>query len=184
MLSIIVAVAENNAIGQKGDLLCHLPADLKHFKEVTSGHTVIMGKRTFFSLPISKKTGTHALPNRRNIVITDIAGETFEGAESAYSIDDAIRLASQTVATAPASQTASATSASADAFIIGGGMIYKQFMPLADRLYITHMHQSFPDADTFFPAIEPTVWKPVSTERHEADENNPLAYTFVTYDRI
>ncbi len=196
MLSIIVAVAENNAIGQKGDLLCHLPADLKHFKEVTSGHTVIMGKRTFFSLPISKKTGTHALPNRRHIVITDIAGETFEGAESAYSIDDAIRLAtetapapetskpsqtSQTSQTAPAPET---TSASADAFVIGGGMIYKQFMPLADRLYITHMHQSFPDADTFFPAIEPTVWKPVSTERHEADENNPLAYTFVTYDRI
>lgn len=165
MISIIVAVAENNAIGQKGDLLCHLPADLKHFKEVTSGHTVIMGKRTFFSLPISKKTGTHALPNRRNIVITDVAGETFEGAESAYSIEEAVRLAEN------------------DAFIIGGGMIYKQFMPIADTLYITHMHQSFPDADTFFPAIEPEVWEAMESERHEKDENNPCDYTFVTYKR-
>lgn len=165
MISIIVAIADNNAIGQKGDLLCHLPADLKHFKEVTSGHTVIMGKRTFFSLPISKKTGTHALPNRRNIVITDIAGETFEGAEAAYSIDEAIRLAN------------------GDAFIIGGGMIYKQFMPLADRLYITHMHQDFPEADTFFPVIEPEIWEAMDAEPHPADDVNPLPFTFVTYKR-
>lgn len=165
MISIIVAVAQQNAIGQKGDLLCHLPADLKHFKEVTSGHTVIMGKRTFFSLPISKKTGTHALPNRRNIVITDIAGETFDGAESAYSIDESIQLAE------------------GDAFIIGGGMIYRQFMPLADSLYITHMHADFPEADTFFPEIDPAIWQVESEEHHTQDEANPVDYTFTKYLR-
>ena len=161
MISIIVAIAENCAIGQKGDLLCHLPNDLKHFKEITSGCTVIMGKRTFFSLP------KHPLPNRRNIVITDIAGEQFEGAEAAYSIDEAVKLADQ----------------DKENFIIGGGMVYRQFMPLADKLYITHIRHRFEDADTFFPEIDPTVWKQTSAERHEADDKNPYDYTFATYGR-
>lgn len=161
MISIIVAIAENYAIGQQGDLLCHLPDDLKHFKQITSGCTVIMGKRTFFSLP------RHPLPNRRNIVITDIAGEQFEGAEAAYSIDEAIRMADR----------------DKENFIIGGGMVYRQFMPLADKLYITHIHHSWPDADTFFPEISPDTWKQTSAERHEADEHNPYAYTFAEYVR-
>lgn len=165
MISIIVAVAEKYAIGQKGDLLCHMPADLRHFKEVTSGHTVIMGKRTYFSLPISKKTGTHALPNRRNIVITDVPGETFDGAEAAYSIDEAVQ------------------KAEGDAFIIGGGMIYRQFMPIADKLYITHIHQEFAEADTYFPTIEPSAWQLVSEEQHLADEQNPYDYHFAEYVR-
>ena len=84
MISIIVAISENYAIGKKGDLLCHLPADLKHFKTITSGHTVMMGERTFLSLP------KHPLPNRRNIVLTDVKGKTFEGAETVYSIEDLI----------------------------------------------------------------------------------------------
>ena len=88
MISIIVAISEENAIGKQGGLLCHLPNDLKHFKAVTSGATVIMGERTFFSLP------KHPLPNRRNIVITDVAGKTFDGAESAYSIEEAVNKAS------------------------------------------------------------------------------------------
>lgn len=162
MISIIVAIAENYAIGQQGDLLCHLPDDLKHFKQITSGCTVIMGKRTFFSLP------RHPLPNRRNIVITDIAGEQFEGAEAAYSIDEAIRMADR----------------DKENFIIGGGMVYRQFMPLADKLYITHIHHSWPDADTFFPEISPDTWKQTSAERHEADEHNPYAYTFAEYVRV
>ena len=161
MISIIVAIAENYAIGQQGDLLCHLPDDLKHFKQITSGCTVIMGKRTFFSLP------RHPLPNRRNIVITDIAGEQFEGAEAAYSIDEAIRMADR----------------DKENFIIGGGMVYRQFMPLADKLYITHIHHSWPDADTFFPEISPDTWKLTGAERHEADEHNPYAYTFAEYVR-
>lgn len=167
MISIIVAISEENAIGQKGDLLCHLPADLKHFKETTQGHTVIMGKRTYFSLPISKITGTHALPNRKNIVITDVAGEQLEGAEMAYSIEEAQKM----------------VESQEEAFIVGGGMVYRQFMPLADKLYITHMHHSFPEADTFFPEIEPAVWEQISIERHEADEKNPYAFSFAEYVR-
>ena len=85
MISIIVAIAENYAIGKQGGLLCHLPEDLKHFKTITSGSTVIMGERTFYSLP------KHPLPNRRNIVITDQAGKTFEGAETVYSIDEMVK---------------------------------------------------------------------------------------------
>ena len=159
MLSLIVAVAENYAIGKKGDLLCHLPNDLKHFKQVTFGCTVLMGERTFFSLP------KHPLPNRRNIVLTDMAGKTFEGAEAAYSIDELV----------------SKVGADEEAFVIGGGMVYRQMMPLCDKLYITHIHHSWPDADTFFPEIDSAVWKQISAERHEADENNPYDYTFAEY---
>ena len=162
MISIIVAVAENYAIGKKGDLLCHMPADLKHFKEITSGHTVMMGERTFLSLP------KHPLPNRRNIVLTDVQGKTFEGAETIYSMEE-LRVKSEEL--------------SEEAFVIGGGMVYKQAMEFADKLYITHIHHSWPDADTFFPEIDPAVWKQISAERHSADENNPYDYTFAEYGR-
>ena len=161
MLSIIVAIAENNAIGRQGDLLCHMPDDLKHFKLITSGSTVIMGKRTWFSLP------HHPLPNRRNIVITDIPGEQIEEAEMAYSIEDAVRLADQ----------------DKENFIIGGGMVYRQFMPLADKLYITHIHHAFPDADTFFSEISPDIWQLLKKEHHSADGRNPYPYTFAEYIR-
>ena len=159
MISIIVAIAENYAIGKKGDLLCHMPADLKHFKEITSGHTVMMGERTFLSLP------KHPLPNRRNIVLTDVKGKTFEGAETVYSIDEMVNC----------------INGDEEAFVIGGGMVYKQAMEFADKLYITHIHHAWPDADTFFPEIDPTVWKQISAERHSADENNPYAFTFAEY---
>ena len=162
MLSIIVAIAENYAIGKKGDLLCHLPADLKHFKDITSGKTVLMGERTFYSLP------KHPLPNRRNIVLTDIAGKQFDGAEVAYSIDELKAKVAQ----------------EEEAFVIGGGMVYRQMMPLADKLYITHIHHSWPDADTFFPEIKTDEWKQVSAKRYEADEKNPFAYTFSEYIRL
>ena len=159
MISIIVAIAENYAIGKKGDLLCHLPADLKHFKEITSGSTVLMGERTFFSLP------KHPLPNRRNIVLTDVAGKTFDGAEAVYSLDELV----------------AKISPEEEAFVIGGGMVYRQMMPSADKLYITHIHHSWEDADTFFPEIKETEWQLISAERHEADEKNPYAYTFAEY---
>lgn len=161
MISIIVAIAENYAMGRNNELLCHLPNDLKHFKEKTSGKTVIMGKRTFFSLP------KHPLPNRRNIVISDIQGEQIEGAEMAYSIEEAVRMAD----------------AGQENFIIGGGMVYRQFMDIADKLYITHIHHSWPDADTFFPEIRPEVWQETQRERHEADEKNPYPYSFAEYIR-
>ena len=161
MISIIVAIAENYAIGKKGDLLCHMPADLKHFKHITSGKTVLMGERTFFSLP------KHPLPNRRNIVLTDVQGKTFEGAEAVYSLDEAVQ----------------AIQSDEEAFVIGGGMVYRQMMPRADKLYITHIHHSWEDADTFFPEIKAGEWQLLSAERHSADENNPYDYTFAEYGR-
>ena len=167
MISIIVAVAENYAIGKKGDLLCHMPADLKHFKTITSGHTVMMGERTFLSLP------KHPLPNRRNIVLTDVQGKTFEGAETVYSIDEMIELV----------EGQKSKVESDEAFVIGGGMVYRQMMERADKLYITHIHHSWEDADTFFPEIDPKIWKQISAERHSADENNPYDYTFAEYVR-
>ena len=161
MISIIVAVAENYAIGKKGDLLCHLPADLKHFKEITSGKTVLMGERTFYSLP------KHPLPNRRNIVLTDVAGKTFEGAEAVYSLQDlCVKVQGEE-----------------EAFVIGGGMVYRQMMPIADKLYITHIHHSWDDADTFFPEIKEDEWKLISSEEHKADEKNPYDFTFAEYER-
>ena len=183
MISIIVAIAENYAIGKQGDLLCHLPADLKHFKEITSGKTVLMGERTFFSLP------KHPLPNRRNIVLTDVKGKTFEGAEAVYSIDEMIKASSRErfYDRPPDAQSGEALhpegKGEEEAFVIGGGLVYRQMMPLADKLYITHIHHSWPDADTFFPEIKAEEWKQVSAEKHEADEKNPFGYTFAEYLR-
>lgn len=159
-ISIIVAVADHNAIGHQNELLCHLPADLKYFKQVTSGKTVIMGKRTWFSLP------KRPLPNRRNIVLTDIPDETFPGAEMAYSIREAIEKCED----------------HEESFIIGGGMIYRQFFPIAQKLYITHIHHSF-EADTYFEAIDPLVWEQISIEAHPQDEKNPFPYAFAVYQR-
>ena len=161
MISIIVAIAENFAIGKKGDLLCHLPNDLKHFKAITGGHTVIMGERTYLSLP------KRPLPNRRNIVLTDVQGKTFEGAETVFSIEEAKQ----------------AILPQEEAFIIGGGLVYRQFLPLADKLYLTHIHHSFEDADTFFPEIEYSQWHCILSEPHDSDDTNPYPYTFAEYIR-
>ena len=120
-----------------------------------------MGERTFFSLP------KHPLPNRRNIVLTDVAGKTFDGAEAVYSLDE----------------LCAKVAGEDEAFVIGGGMVYRQMMPLADKLYITHIHHSWDDADTFFPEIKESEWKLLSAERHEADDKNPYAYTFAEYGR-
>jgi dihydrofolate reductase len=161
MISIIVAIAENMAIGKNNDLLWHIPADLKRFKRITSGHTVIMGKRTWNSLP------RRPLPNRRNIVITDIPGEQVEGCEMAYSINEAIAKCN------PEEEN----------FIIGGASVYRQFLPHASRLYLTWVHKSF-DADVFFPEIDFSQWKSISKEEFEADEVNDFTYANETFDRI
>jgi dihydrofolate reductase len=161
MISIIVAIAENMAIGKNNDLLWHIPADLKRFKSITSGHPVIMGKRTWESLP------RRPLPNRRNIVITDIPGEQIEGCEMAYSIDEAIDRCK------PEEEN----------FIIGGASVYRQFLPHADRLYLTLVQKSY-DADVFFPEIDFTKWKLISREDFPADEVNDFAYSNETYSRI
>lgn len=159
-IAIIVAIAENHAIGLNNDLLWHLSDDLKRFKKITAGHPVIMGKRTYESLPV------RPLKNRKNIVITDQPGEVIEGCLMAYSIQEAISLAD------PHQEN----------FIIGGGSVYRQFLPLADRLYITWVHQAF-EADTFFPEISKADWKLVSEEDGPPDTENHFRYSYRIYER-
>ncbi len=160
-MNIIVAISENYAIGKSGDLLCYLPDDLKHFKALTTGATVVMGKKTFFSLP------RRPLPNRRNIVLTRDVTFVQEGVDVAHSIPDLLTMLM------PEERV----------FIIGGGEVYRQFMPLAKQLHITHIHHSWEDADTFFPDIDPTIWECTDEEHHEADDKHPYAFTFATYQR-
>lgn len=161
MLSIIVAIAEDYAIGKAGGLLCHLPNDLKHFKEITTGSTILMGERTYFSLP------RRPLPKRRNIVITTQTDFEQEGTEVAHSIEEALKMVEN----------------EKEAFVIGGGSIYKQMLPYADKLYITHMHHTWDDADTYFPKIDEQEWELQSEEEHTADECNPYPYSFAEYTR-
>ena len=159
-IAIIVAIAQNFAIGRNNDLLFHLPNDLKRFKKITSGHAVIMGKKTLFSLP------NGPLPNRRNIVITDVLGETFEGCETVYSIDEAVKVVSN----------------EGLAFVIGGGMIYRQFYPIAGKLFLTMAHQDF-EADTFFPEIDFNEWKELARETL-FDEKNNFGYSNIDLERV
>jgi dihydrofolate reductase len=160
-ISIIVAVAKNNAIGKDNKLLCHLSEDLKRFKKLTSGFTVVMGKNTYFSLP------KRPLPDRINIVITDIAGEQIDNCVMAYSIEDAI----------------SKMDSEKENFIIGGASIYRQFLSHANKLYITWIHQEF-EADTFFPEVKDAEWEIISKEDFSiTDEKNPYPYSYVIYNR-
>jgi dihydrofolate reductase len=161
MISIIVAVAENYAIGKDNDLLWHIPNDLKRFKRITSGHPVIMGKNTWKSLPRAP------LPNRRNIVITDDPTDQFEGAEMVHSIEEALTICD------PQDEN----------FIIGGASIYKQFLPYCDRLYITKVHQSF-EGDVFFPMLNLLEWERVSRDDYPPDEKNDFGYSYFIFDRI
>jgi dihydrofolate reductase len=154
-ISIIVAIAQNFAIGRNNDLLFHLPDDLKRFKKITTGKALIMGRRTFLSLPKGP------LPNRRNIVISDVPGEIFHGCETVGSVEEAIKL----VQNEP------------EAFIIGGGMIYRQFYPLAGKLYLTLVHKDM-NADTYFPVIDFNDWQETSRE-DLFDEANDFAYSYL-----
>lgn len=159
MLSIIVAIGNHYEIGRKNQLLCHLPDDLKYFKRITGGHTVLMGENTYLSLP------KRPLPNRRNIVLTLDKATHYEGCEMAYSIDEALQHCN------PDEET----------FIMGGASIYRQFFPLCDKLYITRMLADFPDADVFFPEIDEKQWKLVSEIAHPADETHCCAFSFQVY---
>ena len=158
-VSIIVAIGENHAIGKRNQLLWHMPNDLKHFKDITSGRTIIMGRKTFDSVG-------KPLPRRRNIVVTrqDI---TIPGCEVVKSIEDGLALCKD----------------EDEVFIGGGAEIYKLAMHLTDRSYLTIIHKSF-DADTFFPEIDKTEWREVKREDFEPDEKNPLPYSFITLERL
>jgi dihydrofolate reductase len=160
-ISIIVAIGKNNEIGKGNDLLCRLPADLKHFKEITSGHAVIMGRKTFDSLPKGP------LPNRKNGIISRNTDLKIEGATVYSSLDYALlKLIDED-----------------EVFIIGGAQIYRQILPDADKLYLTKIHANFPDADVFFPAIHFHEWREISRETHLADEKHPYPFTFIEYER-
>jgi dihydrofolate reductase len=160
MISIIVAVSEDWGIGKDNELLWHISEDLKRFKRLTSGNTVIMGKKTWESLP------RRPLPGRKNIVLTDDPQEIIDGSVTAYSIKDALDKCKK----------------NEEIFIIGGGSIYRQFMPIADRLYITHVHKKAP-ADIYFPEIDLSIWEVVEKEEFRASENNSIPYTYTVYEK-
>ncbi len=161
-ISIIAAVADNYAIGKANNLPWHLPADLKHFRQLTTGHAIVMGKRTFESLP------NGPLPNRKNIVLTSVMSEGVnEGYFEADSLEDAVFLCEH----------------EEKVFIIGGATVYKQSIDKVDTMYITWIHNDF-SADTYFPEIDFNDWKEVSREDHDPDQQNLYSYSFVKYDRI
>ena len=159
-LSIIVAISENNAIGKNNQLLWHLPADLKHFKALTTGNTIIMGRKTYDSIG-------KPLPNRRSIVITRSTDLEIEGVEVVNSLAHAIELCKP----------------DEEAFIIGGAEIYEQAMPYATGIHLTKVHQNY-EADTFFPEINPAAWREINSITYQADEKNNVAYTFSSLERI
>jgi dihydrofolate reductase len=161
MFSIIVAIAKNNAIGKDNKLLWHISEDMKWFKKLTTGHTIIMGKRTFESLPIKP------LPNRRNIVITDDPADHFVGCDMATSIVDATKLCN------PLEEN----------FIIGGASVYTQFLPLSDRIYLTRVYKEF-EGDVFFPEFSSSEWKLISEDERPAGEANDFSYSFQILERI
>ena len=157
-ISIIVAVARNWAIGMNNQLLWHIPEDFKWFKKHTSGHPVIMGKRTWESLPVKP------LPGRKNVVITDDPADCFPGTICVGSIEKAV----------------DEMDANSENFIIGGGMVYRQFLPLSQKVYLTVVDRDF-DADVWFPQLSDREWKETYREAHP--ENDP-GYTFLIYERI
>lgn len=159
MVSIIVAIAQNGTIGDKNSLLWHIKEDMRFFRTTTSGHAVIMGRKTFESL------GSKPLPKRKNIVITR-ADRSFEGAFTAHSLEEAIAMAE----------------GDEEIFIIGGAQIYAEALSVADRMYITRVERDY-EGDTSFPEIDYSKWRLVSEERHERGEEFDAPFAFLCYDR-
>ena len=166
-ISIIVAIDNDNAIGSDNKLLYWLPNDLKRFKALTTGNTIIMGRKTFESLPKG------ALPNRRNIVISKNKELKCDGAEVFNSLKDALDNCKQKERVGENSEV----------FIIGGASIYKQAINIADRLCLTVIDAHSDNADTFFPKINKKEWKTTSIEQHDIDEKHKFKYKFVDMER-
>jgi dihydrofolate reductase len=158
-VSIVVAISENHVIGKDNKLLWHIPNDLKHFKEITTGHTIIMGRKTYDSVG-------KPLPKRRNIIITR-QPITIEGCEVVSSIESALALCA----------------GHDEVFIVGGAEIYKQSLNLTDRIYLTIIHKEF-EGDSFFPEISKVEWIEVSREDYQPDAKNPIAYSFITLEHV
>lgn len=159
MVSIIVAIAQNGTIGDKNSLLWHIKEDMRFFRTTTSGHAVVMGRKTFESL------GSRPLPKRTNIVITR-ADRVFEGALTAHSLEEAIRLAE----------------GDEEIFIIGGAQIYREALRIADRMYITRVMHDY-EGDTSFPDIDLSEWELVAEEKHNRGEEYEYPFAFLTYER-
>lgn len=160
-LCAIVVIDERGAIGNKGGLLCHLPADLKHFKTITMGHSIVMGRHTLESFPKGP------LPGRQNIVISRNPDYAPPGVTMAHSIPDAI----------------SAATMPGPVFVIGGAQVYAATFPMVDTLYLTRIHHTFGEADTHFPPIVPDEWTETDREDHNPDKRNPYRYSFITLKR-
>lgn len=158
---MLVAADEANGIGLNNGLLCHLPADLRYFKQVTTGHCIAMGRKTYDSIG-------RPLPNRTNIVITRNRNLEIDGCVMVHSVGEAIEYARALNET--------------ELIIIGGGVIFEEALPLADRIYLTRIHHTF-EADTFFPALEEDEFRLTKTERYEADEKNAYPFTFQVFER-
>ena len=162
MLSIVVAKAKNNIIGKENKIIWNLPEDLNHFKNLTTGHTIIMGRKTFETLG-------RVLPNRKHIIFSQnpdfkVKDENVEVVHSLLQIQDLIE-------------------GQEEAFVIGGAMIYNFLMPYVKKMYVTEIGEEF-EGDAFFPKIKEETWKEVSRQKGEKDENNNMDYEFVTYERI
>jgi dihydrofolate reductase len=160
-ISFVVAAADNNAIGKDGRMPWHLPADMKHFKNVTWGMPVVMGRKTFESLG-------KPLPGRKNIVISRQSGWKADGTVAVKNIDDALFVVKQADVN--------------EVLVIGGGEIYKALFEKVNRIYLTRVHAQ-PEADTFFPALPPDQWHLMSQQNHEADEKNNYNYSFQVWER-
>lgn len=168
MLSLIVAVAQNNAIGRNNELLWHISEDLKYFKNTTTGHPVIMGRKTYESIG-------RPLPGRRNIVLTrgdmvapEIKNPQTTSFEVVHSLEDVYNI----------------TSGEGEFFIMGGGMLYNQSFDKADKLYITHIYAQADNADTFFPEIKASEWEIEKEGEMMHDEENNIDFKFVVYKRV
>lgn len=186
---IIVAIADNNAIGKDNDLLWHISEDLKFFKRTTMGCPVIMGRRTFESIG-------RPLPKRLNIVVSRSGYAAPEGVRVVASLDEAYSIAeeeilrtaqndSNGVISAPSLVMSSEDETSMQrAFVIGGGQIYAQALEMADRLIVTHVHTVIPEADTFFPAIDPAIWQVEDRSEMHHDEESGYDFEFVEYTKF
>ncbi len=160
-LSLIAAIDRRRAIGYQNKLLFWLPNDLKRFKALTTGHTILMGRKTFESLPKG------ALPNRRNVVLSSSASLSLPGAEVFHSLEEAL----------------ASCHADEHVYIIGGESLYRQALPLADELCLTEIDAEAPAADAWFPPIDPAAWHEKSRDARPADEKHPCPYAFVDYVR-
>lgn len=161
-VSLIAAMAANRVIGQGNRLPWRLPADMRRFKSLTMGHTLVMGRRTYDSVG-------YPLPGRRTIVVTRQTGWKADGVEAVHSLDEGL-------------QTAERMNGG-EVFVAGGGVIFREALPRADRIYLTRIEKDFP-GDTLFPELDAAAWRIVEQEHHEASDENPYPFTFETLDRV